>query len=76
MQLKLQATQFLKSTGIIDAYEHVIEQLIMNGWPSDKPMYDHVSYEILKFHADHKDEYAQKRLQNPGPTSFLTPREG
>jgi len=46
----------------------------MNGWPSDKPLYDHVSYEILKFHAEHKDEYTTKRLTNPGPS--VTPREG
>jgi hypothetical protein len=40
----------------------------MNGWPSDKPLYDHVSYEILKFHFEHKDEYTTKRLTNPGPS--------
>ena len=36
-----------------------------NGWPSDKSIFDHAAYEILKFHADHKDEYTNK-ITNPG----------
>ena len=54
---QLQGTKFLKTTGILDAYEHTISTMIVNGWPSDKSIFDHAAYEILKWAADHKDSY-------------------
>jgi hypothetical protein len=45
----------------------VIEQLIINGWPSDKSIFEHAAYELLKFNADHKDEYQNAgKIENPG----------
>ena len=32
-KLKLQETQFLKSTGVLDGYENVIDTMVSNGWP-------------------------------------------
>lgn len=29
----------------------------MNGWPSDKSIFEHAAYEILKWSAEHKDSY-------------------
>ena len=29
----------------------------MKGWPSDKSIYEHAAYELLKWGNDHKDEY-------------------
>ena len=57
LRLKLQATQFLKGTGLLDGYESVIEKLITQGWPSNKNIFDHAAYELLKWHSEHKDEY-------------------
>lgn len=53
----MQGTKFLKSTGILDAYEHVINTLVTNGWPSDKTVFDYAAYELLKWASEHKDEY-------------------
>lgn len=47
----------MKSTGIFDAYEHVINTMILNGWPSDKSIFEHASYELLRWASEHKDEY-------------------
>ena len=54
---QLEGTKFLKSTGIFDAYEHVINQMILSGWPSDKSVFEHAAYELLKWASEHKDEY-------------------
>ena len=50
-QLKLQATQFLRGTGLLDAYEGVIEKLVTTGWPSDKTVFEHAAYELLRWHS-------------------------
>lgn len=42
---------------MLDAYEHVISTMILNGWPSDKSIFDHAAYELLKWSTEHKDEY-------------------
>jgi len=47
----------LKSTGLFDGYESVVSQMIMKGWPSDKSIFEHAAYELLKWGNDHKDEY-------------------
>jgi hypothetical protein len=31
--------------------------MIANGWPSDKSIFEHAAYEILKWAADNKDKY-------------------
>lgn len=31
--------------------------MILNGWPSDKSVFDHAAYELLKWSSEHKDEY-------------------
>ena len=54
---QLQGTKFLKTTGILDAYEHTISTMIKNGWPSDKSIFDHAAYEVLKWSAENKDSY-------------------
>ena len=41
---RLSATQFLKSTGVLDAYEYVIESLVANGVPEDTTLYDHAAH--------------------------------
>ena len=71
---KLQSTQFLKATGLLDAFEHVIENMVTNGWPGDTTIYDHASYELLKWHAEHKDEYLGNHV-NPGTKGQVMPLE-
>ena len=66
-QLKLQATQFLRATGILDAYENVVEELVTKGWPSDKTIFDHAAHELLKWHTEHKEEYAHNSMGNVNP---------
>jgi len=45
----------LQATGLLDAYEAVMESLIIKGWPSEKILYDHASDELLRWHANHQD---------------------
>lgn len=70
---RLQTTQFLRATGLLDAYEAVIESLVSNGWPSERSLYDHASDELLRWHAEHKDEYDVHRIMNPGSTAHVMP---
>lgn len=63
---KLQATQFLKATGLLDGFEAVIETMVTNGWPGDTTIYDHAAYELLKWHSQHKEDYAGQKIVNPG----------
>ena len=74
MKFKLAATQFLKATGVLDAYEAVIDSMVTHGWPADSTIYEHASYELLKWHAKNSDQlHKQSKLINPG--SFKQPRE-
>ena len=31
--------------------------MILNGWPSDKSVFEQAAYELLKWASEHKDEY-------------------
>jgi len=31
--------------------------MILNGWPSEKSVFEHAAYELLKWASEHKDEY-------------------
>lgn len=48
-------TDYLKMTGILDAYEHVIENLVTEAWPADKPVHDHAAYLLLKWQSDNNE---------------------
>ena len=67
MKLKLQATQFLKSTGVLDAYESVIEEMVTHGWPGNTTIYEHAAYELLRWHSQHKESLKTiVKIANPG----------
>ena len=34
-QTKMESTNFLKSTGLLDGYESVVTTMVEEGWPSD-----------------------------------------
>ena len=68
--LKLQATQFLRGTGLLDAYEGVISKLVTQGWPSDDNVFGHAAHELLRWHSQHKDEYANNMMVNPGSAAL------
>ena len=70
--MKLQATQYLKATGLLDGYEAVIDRLVTQGWPADKNIFDHASYELLKWHAEHKEEYSGLDVVNPGVMGLVS----
>ena len=55
----------------MDAYEAVIEKLVTSGWPSDKTIFDHAAYELLKWHTEHREEYANNALMNPGRAAAM-----
>lgn len=66
-KLKLQETQFLKSTGVLDGYENVIDTMVSNGWPSNSTIYETAAYELLKWHSNHKEQLqAMPKVPNPG----------
>jgi len=45
----------------------VVEKLITQGWPSEKTVFEHAAYELLKWHSNHRDDYVNSySLVNPG----------
>lgn len=67
LKLKLQATQFLKSTGVLDAYESVIDTMVSTGWPSNSTIYEHAAYELLRWHAVNREQIQTlQKVPNPG----------
>ena len=34
-QTKMESTNFLKSTGLLDGYESIVTTMVEEGWPSD-----------------------------------------
>ena len=46
-------TNFLRSTGILDAYEEVVTQMIGDGWPTDVSIFEHAAYLLLKWQNEH-----------------------
>lgn len=63
------STQFLKSTGLLDAYETVIEQLITQD-PQDskkKSVHERAADLLLAFQKENKDYLDDmEKLANPG----------
>lgn len=53
----MKGTKLLKSTGLLDAYEHVINTMVLNGWPKEKSIYENAAYELLKWASENKDHY-------------------
>ena len=74
--MKLQSTQFLRSTGLLEGYEHVIEKLVTTGWPSEITVFEHAAHELLKFHAENKDKYMHSMAANPGASGLNRVRGG
>ena len=48
-------TNFLRSTGLLDAYEHVVSSMVEEGWPPEKSIFDHAAYLLLKWQGDNQD---------------------
>jgi hypothetical protein len=43
------ATNYLRSTGILDAFESCVSQMVGEGWPPETSIFDHAAYLILKW---------------------------
>ena len=50
----------------------MIDKLVTEGWPADKNIFDHASYELLKWNAEHKDEYTNASVVNPGTMGLVS----
>jgi hypothetical protein len=68
----LLSTNYLRSTGLLDAYESTVETMISDGWPADTSIFDHAAYLILRWQVDNQDvitiqaaAYRKKALMNP-----------
>lgn len=46
---KMMTTNFLKATGILDAYETVVSTMVAEGWPADQSIFEHAAYLLLKY---------------------------
>ena len=53
----MRGTQYLKSTGILDAYEKTLAQLYSKGWPKEQSLYNHVADEILRYGSRYQQEF-------------------
>jgi hypothetical protein len=62
----------LKATGILDAYQHVMDSLIQNGWPQEKSVFDHAAYELLKWHSEHKEDLTHRDVKGASENYFAT----
>lgn len=49
------ATNFLRSTGLLDAYEWVVAEMISEGWPAETNIFDHAAYLLLKWQSENQD---------------------
>ncbi len=54
---QLAGTKYLKATVILDAYEFVINDMALNGWPMEKSIFDHAAYEVQKWGGDNKQHF-------------------
>lgn len=58
---------------MLDGYEAVLETLVIEGWPSEKSVYDHAAYLLLRWHSQHKEEFTIHKMDNPGTTGQPMP---
>jgi hypothetical protein len=45
----IQNTYFLKKSGILDAYESIYCQMILESWPKNKSIFEHSADLLLKY---------------------------
>lgn len=50
------ATNFLRSTGLLDAYEWTVATMVSEGWPSETNVFDHAAYLLLKWQSENQDQ--------------------
>ena len=48
-QTKMESTNFLKSTGLLDGYESIVTTMVEEGWPSDQSIFEHAAYLLLRW---------------------------
>jgi len=53
----MKMTQYLRSTGLLEAYEKLLTSMYTNGWPGDRSIYDYSAEEILRYGSKFKQEY-------------------
>ena len=53
---KMLNTNFLRSTGLLDGYESVVSQMVEDGWPSEKSVFEHAAYLLLKWQGENQDK--------------------
>ena len=80
-------TQYLRSSGILEAYEKLLTSLYTNGWPGNKSIYEHSAEEILGYGLKYQQEFKgiigkdyqkkAKRIKNTedAPFSELTKQD-
>lgn len=49
------ATNFLRSTGLLDAYESTVASMISEGWPAETNVFDHAAYLLLRWQSENQD---------------------
>ena len=54
-------TNFLRSTGILDAYEEVVSQMLEDGWPTEQSIFEHAAYLLLKWQTENQDKITMQQ---------------
>ena len=49
---KMESTNFLKSTGLLDGYESVVSTMVEEGWPAEQSIFEHAAYLLLKWQTE------------------------
>ena len=49
---KMESTNFLRSTGLLDGYESVVTSMIEEGWPQDQSIFEHAAYLLLRWQSE------------------------
>lgn len=53
----LKMSQYLRSWGILEAYEKLLTSLYTNGWPGDRSIYSYSAEEILRYGSKFQQEF-------------------
>ena len=53
----MKMSQYLRSTGVLEAYEKVLTSMYTNGWPGDRSIYNYAAEEILRYGSQFQQEF-------------------
>ena len=53
----MKMSQYLRSWGLLEAYEKLMTGMYVNGWPGDRSIYSYAAEEILRYGSKYQQEF-------------------